>query len=287
MAGNEKQLPPMTETQLNDIVNSAVAKALEKAGGSAGNAPVINVVLDPKALANAMVQGQKEVGEEAVIVHKEEKSRAEKRKAIEKELEALDNTNASLSPYLAYSTELCPHTAPTVGGVDFPKFIIKRGGKNGQDTAAKKLVWLTDREAQRALRFAETKWMEIIELDTVGNPVLDSRTNQPRTKKVPYSSFIRLIKTRVDSATNKGIEDPAELVASLEAELAAYKAGGKPPVNEGAPATTVEMAANDKAVSEAQEKLKGSKREARAAEEESERRFAEELRKPSVTGVRK
>jgi hypothetical protein len=278
MAGPEKEkmLPAMTEAQLNEIVNKAVAGALQKAGGSASGAPVINVVLDPKALAQAMVQGQKEVGEEAVIVHKEEKSRADRRKAIEKELEQFDNRETS--PYLAFSTELCPHNAPTVGGVDFPKYIIKRGGKNGQDVAAKKVVWLTKREYERAVRFAAEKWMEIIELDEVGNPILDQRTNQPRKKRVPYTAFIRLMPTRV-TADNKALDDPSELVANLEAELAAYRAG-KAPVS-----VTQEEA--DKLVAAAQVGIKGAVKEARMAEEEAEQRFAEELRKPSLTGVRR
>lgn len=276
---NEKVLPTMTQDQLNDLVNAAVSKALQQAGGN-GQAPVINVVLDPKQLAQAMVQGQKQVGDEAVIIFKEEKSRSERRKQIEKDIEVFDNRD--LAPYLAYSTEICPHTAPTVGGLDFPKFIIKRAGPGGQDSAAKKLVWLTKREAERAIRYAAEKWMELVELDEVGNPVLDARTGQPRTKRVPYSTFIRLVPTRVNS-DNKGVDDPAELVATLEAELAAYRAGGNP-VNLGMPAAAPET---EKAMAEINGKLKGAKQEARKAEEESEQRFAEELKKPSITGVRR
>lgn len=266
----------LTQEELDQMVNAATARAIEKLGGK-GSSPNIQVVLDTEALANALVKGQKQVNEEAVVVNAEEKSRSNKRKEIEKELESFDNKN--VSPYLLYSTELCPHAAPTCGGHDFPKYIIKRGGRTGTDVAAKKLSWLTDREAERIRRFAPLKFMEIIELDEVGNPVLDPRTNAPRTKRVPYSSFIRLVPTRLNSE-NKVMQDPAELVASLEAELAAYKGEKKLAVETPAPG------AADPDLADVNKSLSGAAREAKLSETEAERRFSETLAKTGPTGVR-
>lgn len=182
--------------------------------------------------AKAMVEAQTRVAEDAVVVNKDSKSRAQRRREVDADLAAKNLDNEDPRPYIAYSTEACPHVAPTVAQTDFPKFVYKRGKKGQPDQAVKKVVWLTDLEAERIRRYADLKFMQVPVLDDDGNPVLSKLDGQPKMRAVPYSSFIRLVPTQVDVQTGIALDDPAEMVQTqkayigkLEAELAAFKSG--------------------------------------------------------------
>lgn len=260
----------LSRGELDKLITNAVSAVMAKQP-----MPGVTVNLDASALAEAMVSSQRQVNRDAAVVYPEHQSRKLKYEAIEKEIENLDDTTPK--PYLAYSLETCPHTAPTVAGHDFPKFIIKRAGKgkDGHDTAAKKVAWLSAKEVARIQKRAELKWMEIVELDDLGNPVIDPRTNLPKKMRAPYSTFIRLTPTRVGDA-GKVLDDPAEVIATLQAELAQYKdkSGAEP---------------GDPVVANAQATLDASKKEARLSEEEAEKRFAEAAGTAGVgiTGVKR
>lgn len=230
-------------------------------------------VKDPTTqLAEALVKAQTAVNEKAVLVDKESKSRAEKRKQIEEELEAAGLDKENTSPFIAYSTEICPHNAPTVADCDFPKFVLKRGKRNQPDKAIKKVVWLTPFEAERIRRFAEIKFMQIPVRDEEGNPVIDKRTEQPKTRAMAYKHFIRLIPTAVDKETGVALDDPSEMlqvqskkIENLEAELAAFRAGKNLDENAKTPDLDKTLAAENK-------KLKESKSEATLREIEAAER---------------
>lgn len=231
---------------------------------------------DTEALARALVSGTKQVNEEAAVINQEAKSRSDRAKEVEKKIAHLDNE--VVHPYLAYSTELYPHCAPTVGGQDFPKYILKRGSKFGTDVAAKKTVWLTAREAARIKAMAELKFAKIPAVDDQGNPILDKRTNTQKEVAVSYASFIRLLPTV--AVNGPAIDDPAELVTaltnrvqSIEQELLEFKSGkmsspaGAPPVG----------ATKDTALEAKNADLRRQRTEALADEAEAQVRYGNDL----------
>lgn len=272
-----KESEVVKQTFTADEVEELVARALLRNAQPA---------LNPEALANALVRGTKQVNEEAAIINKEAKSRADRMKEVEGKIQHLNDE--VVKPYLTYSTELYPHAAPTVGGHDFPKYILKRSGKKfGNDVAAKKVTWLTDREAARIRLHCELKFASIKAQDEHGNPILDKRTNQPKNAAVPFSAFIRLVPTVV--ADGNAIDDPAELVtamaqklSTIEQELAAFKAGGMAQVAKQPEFGAINGA--DAALTQVNARLKTQKTEAMAAEAEAAVRFGNDLPKGGPIG---
>lgn len=233
-------------------------------------------LIDASVLAEALANAQAKTAERSVISNPESKSRAEKRKAIDAELRAMVEAGTldheEPRPYMAYSTELCPTVAPTVAECDFPKFIYKRGKRGEPDVAMKKVVWITDYEAERIRRWSELKFMQVPVLDEDGTPVINKRTEQPKMKSVPYSAFIRLIPTQIDKQTGIAVADPSSLVdtqrkhiANLEAELAAFRSGSKV------------VSEDDIVIDEENKRIKHQKAEAQLNEAEALARDPESL----------
>lgn len=200
--------------EVNDLVTRLVDEKVEKALES------LSLQQESKGLSDdfpeRLAAAEKKVREEAVIIYHEAHSRSQKRKEIEKQLTTYDDKE--VRPYIMYSLETCPHVAPTVGGHDFPKYILKKAGKNRPDIAAKKVGWLTDREAARIRMNCEIKFMKIPILDEMGEPVLDKRSGAPLLKPVAYKEFIRLLAT-VEASENKVTDDPGALIEGYQTEL--------------------------------------------------------------------
>lgn len=207
----------MQKEDLDALIARKVEERLEEALRSM-KAPPVALQDD---LPERMVRAEQQVREQATIVNHEAYSRTQKRKAIEEELARLDDTKTN--PYILYSLETCPHNAPTVGGHEFPRYILKKQGKNKPDVAEKKVAWLTDREAARIRMCAEIKFMRVPVLDDAGKPVLDPRSKQSMQRSAPYKDFIRLLPTATTVA-NEVISDPGTLVASYQNEIAKLKA---------------------------------------------------------------
>ncbi|MCC6824085.1 MAG: hypothetical protein IT579_25495, partial [Verrucomicrobia subdivision 3 bacterium] len=179
---DNQQLTPEVEARLEQMVQQRMEALAAKL-----QAPAVPSVLDD--LPERLVEAERQVREQAVIVNQEAHSRAQRRLAVEQKLEEYDDKDTK--PYILYSTELCPQQAPALAGHEFPKYILKKTGRNRPDVAEKKVAWLTDREAARIRMVAELKFMKVPVLDEQGQPVLDKRSSAPLQKAVPYSAFIR------------------------------------------------------------------------------------------------
>lgn len=217
----------VSKDDVQKLIEDGIAKGMRQVTQMAREQPPA-ASLDLSGLAESMVRAETRVREEAVVINKEAHTRSQQRKEIESAL--LKHDDQITKPYLLYSMENCPHTAPTVGGHDFPKYILKKQGKNRPDLAAKKVAWLTDREVARIHAFAQFKFMKLPSTDDDGNPVVDPRTNAAVMKPVPYSTFIRVVPT-VQVQGRDAVDDPGVLLAAqddeikrLTAELAAFKA---------------------------------------------------------------